>query len=103
MEELQNKWKKLAKVKKITNADSKVIIDDVILHGETIEELLKFFRCVLTVLQQHRATVKLKKCKFLTRREEFVGRDILPRKGMRRKSPNIMRSKHWENPTLIMT
>ena len=42
MEELQNKWKELAKVRKITNADSKVIIDDVILHGETIDELLEF-------------------------------------------------------------
>ena len=80
MEVLQQQWKDIARKKGLKASDSKVIIDDVILHGTTINGLLEFFKCVLTVLQQHRATVKLKKCKFLTQREEFVGRDIFTRR-----------------------
>ena len=88
MEVLQNQWQELATRKKITGAGSKVIIDDVILHGVAVEPLLQFFDCVLTILLQYRATVKLKKCRFLTQREEFVGRDILPEGNALAKSKN---------------
>ena len=78
MEVLQRQWQKLENQWGIHGTDSKVIIDDVILHSVDVENLLTYFKCVLTVLEQHQATVKLKKYRFLTQREEFVGRDILP-------------------------
>ena len=88
MEVLQHQWRELAKQQGIRDTDSKVIIDDVILHGTRVDNLLDYFRCVLTVLQKHRATVKLKKCRFLTQREEFVGRDIMPQGNAPAKSKN---------------
>ena len=88
MEVLQMEWRNLAEARGIRDTDSKVIIDDVILHGASVAELLKFFQCVLSVLQRYRATVKLKKCRFLTQREEFVGRDILPQGNAPAKSKN---------------
>jgi hypothetical protein len=56
---------------------SAVIVDDVILFAMTILQLLFYFTCVLEVLQHHRVTVKLNKTRFLPKRAEFVGVDIL--------------------------
>lgn len=57
---------------------SKVIVDDVLLYADSVPLLLKYFEIVLSVLQEHCATIKLKKCKFLLPSLEFVGVDILP-------------------------
>ena len=39
---------------------------------------MAYFRCFLTVLLEHHATINLKKCKWFHRRCEFVGIDITP-------------------------
>jgi hypothetical protein len=56
---------------------SAVIVDDVILFAKTLWQLLFYFTCVLSVLQHHRVTVKLLKTRFLPKRPEFVGVDIM--------------------------
>ena len=57
---------------------SEVIVDNLFLYGDDPNQLLAYFECVLTVLQHHRATVKLKKCRFFEPDTEFVGIDITP-------------------------
>ena len=58
---------------------SEVIVDDILLYFEDVDILMAYFECALEVLQHHRVTVKLKKCKFLHPIMEFVGVDITPK------------------------
>ena len=57
---------------------SDVIVDDILLYAEDVDILMAYFECALEILQHHRVTVKLKKCKFLHPIIEFVGVDITP-------------------------
>ena len=57
---------------------SEVIVDDILLYAEDVDILMAYFECALEILQHHRVTVKLKKCKFLHPIIEFVGVDITP-------------------------
>ena len=56
---------------------SEVIIDDVMLFALTVHGLFAYMRIVLATLKHFRCTVKLKKCRFLAPRQEFVGIDIM--------------------------
>ena len=58
---------------------SEVIVDDILLYAEDVDILMAYFECALEVLQHHRVTVKLKKCKFLHPIMDFVGVDITPK------------------------
>ena len=78
MNTIQAEWIQKTLEAGIPNCGSKVIVDDILLHAYTIPHLFTFFRIVLHTLRHYRATVKLKKCKFLPNRCEFVGVDILP-------------------------
>jgi hypothetical protein len=62
--------------KTTSNPGSAVIVDDVILFAKTLWQLLFYFTCVLSVLQHHRVTVKLRKTRLLPKRAEFVGVDV---------------------------
>ena len=57
---------------------SAVIVDDIILAAVHATTLLFYFMCVLQVLKHHRVTVNLRKSRFMPRRAEFVGIDVLP-------------------------
>ena len=54
------------------------IVDDLILHAESIDVLLLYFDCVLITLKRYSITVNLKKCNFLPAIAQFVGLDIAP-------------------------
>jgi hypothetical protein len=56
---------------------SAVIVDDIILFAKTAAILLTYFKCVIEILKQYRVTVKLRKTRFLPKRAEFVGVDIM--------------------------
>ena len=56
--------------------DAEVIVDDIMLHSEHTEPLIRYFEIVLQVLQKHQVTVKLKKCRFFPQSAEFVGMDV---------------------------
>ena len=73
---LRELWEGLARGHDIQHCRAKVIIDDVLLYGWDPLTLLKYFRSVLDVLKEHRAMVKLKKCKWFRNRCEFVGVDV---------------------------
>ena len=53
-----------------------IIADDVLLYGHTDKQLLYFFRTFPDVLKYHRATLKLKKCKWFQNRCKFLGMDV---------------------------
>ena len=42
------------------NVASKIIFDGVLLDGNTSNQLLEYFRTVLVIMKNHRATLKLK-------------------------------------------
>ena len=63
----------LAKERGLKFFASKIIFGDVLLYGHTARHLLYYFRTVLSVLKRHRATLKLKKCKYFQDRCEFLG------------------------------
>jgi hypothetical protein len=60
------------------NPGSTMIVDDVIAYARNILVLLAYFKAMLMTLEHHRVAVKLRKCRFLPSRTEFVGMDLLP-------------------------
>eukprot|EP00957_Ditylum_brightwellii_P129685 9892764-Ditylum_brightwellii.AAC.1 len=81
---MQDKWEKkreelgltTCSSRVIKHCGSKVIVNDVLLHGREARELLRYFRIVLEVFQHHRATVKLQKCRWFQSQCKFVGIDV---------------------------
>jgi hypothetical protein len=57
--------------------DAKTIVDDVLLYAYSVAALLHYFETVLEILMHYRVTVKLRKCRFIQTKAEFVGMDIL--------------------------
>ena len=60
------------------NFGSKVIIDDILLWCSNSILLVLYFSCVCEVFLKYRVSFKLSKCKFMTKRVEYVGHDICP-------------------------
>ena len=72
-------WDEQAVRQGIRFAGSKVIVDDILAFAKTVEALLRYWCCMLEVLQFYRATVNLRKCQFLDPTSmEFVGVDTRP-------------------------
>ena len=76
METLKQEWNKVAAEKQIQHCDTKVIVDDVLIYGRDSDELIRYFGVVVDVIKHHRATLKLKKCKWFGKSCEFVGVDV---------------------------
>ena len=58
------------------NVASKIIVDDVLLHGRTDDKIISYFRTFLDVLKHHCATLKLKKCKWYQDKCKVLGMDV---------------------------
>jgi hypothetical protein len=58
---------------------SKVIIDDILLFGNSTKYLILYFECVCQVFQKYRVSFQLKKCEFFKDRIEYVGHDLRPK------------------------
>ena len=71
-------WDSKAASRGLKDFQSQVIVDDIMISAREVETLLEYLKCVLEVLQHHRCTAKLKKCRFLPSIAEFVGLDIHP-------------------------
>ena len=76
MMKLQIKWDTLSKEHGLINVSSKIIVDGVLLYGSTSRQLIAYFRTVLDVLKNHRAALKLKRCKWFQARCNFLGMDV---------------------------
>ena len=53
-----------------------IIVDDVLLYGCTAGQLLSYFITVIDVIKHHCATLKLKRCEWFQKRNNFVGMDL---------------------------
>jgi hypothetical protein len=71
----KKEWDRLAEQRGLSRFISQVIVDDIILAAHDPDTLIKYFRCVLEVLQHYRCTAKLRKCRFFVPIAEFVGLD----------------------------
>lgn len=58
------------------NTNSIIIIDDTFIYSNNLQNLLKYFRCILEISKRYNLSWKLEKCGFLEPRFEFVGVDI---------------------------
>ena len=70
---IQKEWDEEAEKRGITRVGSKIIVDDILLWGFTIQLLLAYFEVVLITLKNRRATLKLKKTYLLPEKPDFVG------------------------------
>ena len=61
MNKLKMEWDTLVKERGLKNVASETIVDDVLLYGITVKNLLEYFRTVLEILKHHRATINLKR------------------------------------------
>ena len=73
---LKIEWYTLAKQRGLKNVAYKIIVDSILLYGRTAEQLLACFITVLDVLKNHRATLKLKVCKWFQDMCKFIGMDV---------------------------
>jgi hypothetical protein len=79
--DLDSQWKALATSVGITmrnNTDTRIIVDDIINHGPTINISLLYMECQLKVCMAYRLSLSLKKSHIFPRRFEFVGNDVSP-------------------------
>jgi hypothetical protein len=79
---MQIKWNKAASSESDIGPDkagSKVIVDDIIAFAITVPMLFTYIQHILDTIRHYRATIKLKKCKWLHRRLCFVGVDVTGR------------------------
>ena len=76
MMKLKIEWDTLSKERGSKNVASEIIVDRLLLYGRSANQLLDYFITVLDFLKHHRATLKLKKCKWFQYRCEFVGMDM---------------------------
>ena len=60
-------------MKGLTRVGCKIIVDDILAFAAVLEDLVKYWEVVLEVLQEHSATLKLKKTSFLPQKPEYVG------------------------------
>ena len=72
MTKLQRECDTLAKECGLKKLAPKIIVDDVLLYGRTVEHLLEYFIKVLDVLKHHHTTLKLIKLKCFQERCKFV-------------------------------
>ncbi len=76
LQDFQQQWDKEAASQGLQGCLSQVIVDDILLASLTANELLAYFRIVLTTLRHFCATVKLRKCRFFQSTTQFVGVDL---------------------------
>ena len=80
--DLREEWTELKNARLPINhlADTKLIMDDILLYSNLLEHIKILLECVLTVCRKYNLTLKLKKTQFFNpTRLEFVGVDLTKR------------------------
>ena len=81
--DLDSQWKALATSVGITvgdNTDMRIIVDDIVSHGPTIDISLLYMECQLRICKAYRLSLSLKKSFIFPERFEFVGKSASPDK-----------------------
>lgn len=75
----------------------KVYVDDIFVHGETMEEFMEVLSNLFSVLREHGLTVNLEKCKFFRKSVQFLGY-ILTDKGIQKDPTKVQEIKNVKRP-----
>jgi len=79
--DVDSQWKSLAKTEGIDigeDTDTRIIIDDIIIHGNDLSKSLKYMACQLQVCMTYLLSLSLKKSFIFPKHFEFVGNDVCP-------------------------
>jgi hypothetical protein len=101
--DVNSQWKALARSVGITvgdDTDTRIIVDDIISHGPTIDTSLHYMECQLKVCQLYRLSLSLKKSFIFPHRFEFVGNDVSP-DGNRPAQTKHQLLESWPNPEIV--
>ena len=100
---LESQWKALATSVGITvgdNTDTRIIVDDIVSHGPTIDISLLYMECQLRICKAYCLSLSLKKSFIFPERFEFVGNDVSP-DGNRSAQTKHQLLESWPHPTIV--
>jgi hypothetical protein len=101
--DLDSQWKALATSVGITvgdDTDTRIIVDDIVSHGPTIDISLLYMECQLRICKAYRLSLSLKKSFIFPERFEFVGNDVSP-DGNRPAQTKHQLLESWPHPTIV--
>ena len=101
--DVDSQWKSLAKTEGIDigeDTDTRIIIDDIIIHGNDLSKSLKYMACQLQVCMTYLLSLSLKKSFIFLERFEFVGNDVSP-DGNRPAQTKHQLLESWPHPTIV--
>ncbi len=101
--DVDSQWKALATSEGITIGDdtnTRIIVDDIVSHGHTIETSLRYMECQLRVCRLYRLSLSLKKSFIFPQHFEFVGNDVSP-DGNRPAQSKHQLLASWPQPEIV--
>jgi hypothetical protein len=101
--DLDSQWKALATSVGITvgdDTDTRIIVDNIVSHGPTIDISLLYMECQLRICKAYRLSLSLKKSFIFPERFEFVGNGVSPY-GNRPAQTKHQLLELWPNPTIV--
>jgi hypothetical protein len=82
------------------NTNTRIIVDNIISHGPTVDTSFRYMECQLRVCRSYRLSLSLKKSFIFPRRFEFVGNDVSPN-GNRPAQSNYQLLESWPKPEIV--
>jgi hypothetical protein len=101
--DVDSQWKALATSVGITmgdETDTRIIVDDIVSHGPTVDISLLYMECQLRVCRSYRLSLSLKKSFIFPHRFEFVGNDVSP-DGNRPAQTKHQLLESWPKPEIV--
>ena len=101
--DVDSQWKALATSVGITvgnDTDTRIIVDDIVSHGPTVDVSLLYMECQLRVCRSYHLSLSLKKSFTFPRRFEFVGNDVSP-DGNRPAQTKHQLLESWPKPEIV--
>jgi hypothetical protein len=101
--DVNSQWKALATSVGITiddNTNTRIIVDDIISHGPTVDASLLYMECQLKVCQSYRLSLSLRKSFIFPKQFKFVGNDVSP-DGNRPAQTKHQLLESWPKPEIV--
>jgi hypothetical protein len=101
--DVDSQWKALATSVGITVGDAtnkRIIVDDIVSHGPTIDISLLYMECQLRICRSHHLSLSLKKSFIFPLQFEFAGNDVSP-DGNRPDQTKHQLLESWPKPEIV--
>ena len=82
------------------DTNTRIIVDDIVNHGQDLATSLLYMECQLQVCQAYRLSLSLKKSFIFPKRFEFVGNDVCP-DGNRPAQSKHQLLQSWPPPEIV--